>query len=332
MVYAVKTFADVSLDNPAVSCVVCQEIDAFQRHRCIPHGAETIGMGKELCFLNKSLIFFSPDPSFHWERVKAVDIGIMPLSESEHVIAACPCRGEGDLCRKLAGHEAFHASAVDQLSRSHRKAVLIDIDGFLAAKTGPDLGASDHLCFFSDFMDHVLAFVMGQTEMVPWVMPRLLHPQVDHPLRDDLDRVSELAFLVVQVVEIVPRRPVGEINVAAVFFVSEGQLLFLNCGIEAFQMRFTVVRQHTDVLSPGERLAAKKAAVETGAVHAGERGLQICGKLFRLLQRDKVRESPLVFDSPVGENDVQPPGGADEYPESQRLGALGSLLVHVGSS
>ena len=49
--------------------------------------------------------------------------------------------------------------------------------------------------------------------MLFWTVPFLLHPQMDYFLRNDLDRVSEPAFLVIEIAEIILRHfGAGEIN------------------------------------------------------------------------------------------------------------------------
>ena len=164
---------------------------------------------------------------------------------------------------------------------------------------------------------------MGQTDMTPRTFPSLLHPQVDYLLGDDLDRISELAPLVVKIAEIVLGYPVGEIYGVAILSVVEGQLFFPDRGMEAFPMRFTVVGQHTDVICPDERFATEKAVVKAGVVSVRERGFQVCGELLRLFRRNKKGAGPLVFDSSVGEDDVQSLSGVDAHSEGKRLGTLG---------
>ena len=146
---------------------------------------------------------------------------------------------------------------------------------------------------------------------------------MDYFLRDDLDRISELASLVIEIAEIVLRHTVGEIYGVAILSVGEGQLFFPDRGMEAFPMRFTVVGQHTDVICPGERFTAEKATVKAGVVSVRERGLRVSDELLRLFQRDKKGAGSLVFDSSVGEHDVQSPGGVDAHSEGKRLGTLG---------
>ena len=50
MLDMVKAFADVTLDNPVIACVLYESAYTFQRHSRVPHGAKSIGVDKELCF------------------------------------------------------------------------------------------------------------------------------------------------------------------------------------------------------------------------------------------------------------------------------------------
>ena len=50
----VKAFADVTLDNLVISCVVHDDVDALQGHCRIPHGPESVGVSIELRFQNRS--------------------------------------------------------------------------------------------------------------------------------------------------------------------------------------------------------------------------------------------------------------------------------------
>ncbi len=53
MVDMVKAFADIALDNPGITCMVCEKIYSLQRHGCIPHRTETVGVTEKLCFKNR---------------------------------------------------------------------------------------------------------------------------------------------------------------------------------------------------------------------------------------------------------------------------------------
>ena len=50
VVYAVKAFADVALDNPMVTSLKCEIVYTLQRHGRIPHRAKSVGVVEELSF------------------------------------------------------------------------------------------------------------------------------------------------------------------------------------------------------------------------------------------------------------------------------------------